>query len=72
MKAWLDKFMSSVGRPLEWDFSSEDYEYNEDITEEKKDIFRENIYKLACEYIYWNSRSPFNVKHLQYYSILLA
>lgn len=60
-KAWLDKFMDSVGKPLDWDFSNEDHEYNEDISEEKKEILRGKIYKLACEYIYRNSRSPLGI-----------
>lgn len=56
-KAWLDRFMASVGQPLDWDFSNEDYEYNEDISEEKKEILREKIFKLACEYVYRHSRA---------------
>lgn len=53
---WLDKFMSKVGEPLEWDLNSENYEYNGDMTEEEKKYLKDRIYKLVVEGIYRNTK----------------
>lgn len=55
-KVWLDAFMEQVGKPLDWDFDSETYEYDGAICEEKKADIKRKIYKLACEYIYRHSK----------------
>lgn len=54
----LDKFVETVGKPLDWDISIIDtYEYDrEDISEEKKSFLRRKIYALAVEHIYKKSR----------------
>lgn len=55
-KVWLDNFMKQVGAPLEWDLSTGDYEFSEEIDDEIKETCRNKIYKLACEYIYRHSK----------------
>ena len=54
-KTALDKFMRQVCEPLEWDFTSDDYDYKERLTEDTKKRDREKIYSLAIDYIYHNS-----------------
>lgn len=56
-KIWLDNFMKSVGAPLDWDFSNDLYEFDNDaIDEETKTKLRDRIHRLACEYIYRQSK----------------
>lgn len=55
-KAWLDNFMETVGKPLDWDLSTEDYEYDGEVSEEKKGEIKSKLYKLAIEHIYRKSK----------------
>lgn len=56
-KVWVDNFMKTVGEPLDWDLSTDVYEFDGAASEEKKEEMRAKIYKLACEYIYRHSKS---------------
>lgn len=56
-KVWVDNFMKTVGEPLEWDITTDTYEFDSSASEEKKEEMRAKIYKLACEYIYRHSKS---------------
>ena len=57
-KQWLDKFMKQVGEPLEWDFTSHeyDYEFNDNMTSEEKERLKNRVFNLAVEYIYRHSK----------------
>jgi hypothetical protein len=57
-KTILDRFMKKVGEPLEWDFTSNDYDYTFDdtMTEQDKQEKKNRIYNMAVEYIYRHSR----------------
>jgi len=61
-RVWLNNFMKTVGEPLEWDLTNEDFTYQEEMTPDQKSEMRTKIYKLACEYIYRNSQ---NISKLQ-------
>ena len=56
-KVWIDSFMKTVGEPLDWDLTTDAYEFDGAASEEKKEEMRSKIYKLACEYIYRHSKS---------------
>ena len=55
-KQWLDNFMREVGGPLEWDMTSRDYDFDEEMSEDAKTMHKNTIYRLACEYIYRHSK----------------
>ena len=55
-KEWLDGFMREVGLPLEWDFTGDDYDFEEDMPDEEKERLKTQMYGLACEYIYRHSK----------------
>lgn len=55
-KKIIDNFMESVGKPLNWDLSCGDYEYDGEINEEKRKELQNKIYKLALEHIYIKSK----------------
>jgi hypothetical protein len=57
-KVWLDNFMSTVGSPLEWDFSCDDYDYNDRMTDDQRSRLKERVFSLAIEHIYKNSKRP--------------
>lgn len=57
-KVWLDNFMSTVGSPLEWDFTCDDYDYNDRMTDEQRSRLKERVFSLAIEHIYKNSKRP--------------
>lgn len=56
-KVWLDAFMEQVGKPLDWDFDGEAYEYSNEISDENREEIKRRIYRLACEYIYRHSKT---------------
>lgn len=58
-KAWLDNFMETVGKPLDWDLSTEDYEYDGEVSEAKKAEIKNKLYKLAIEHIYRKSKETY-------------
>lgn len=55
-KKFIDNFMDSVGKPLNWDLSCGDYDYDGEINEEKRKELQNKIYKLALEHIYIKSK----------------
>jgi len=57
-KEWLDSFMREVGIPLDWDFTGEDYDFEEDMPDDEKERLKNRMYGLACEYIYRHSKAP--------------
>ena len=57
-KVWLDNFMSTVGSPLEWDFTCDDYDYNDRMTDDQRSRLKERVFSLAIEHIYKNSKRP--------------
>jgi hypothetical protein len=50
----MDRFMKSVGEPLNWNLDHAGYQYDEE--NESKEAMKKNIYILACEYIYQKSK----------------
>jgi hypothetical protein len=58
-RRWVDTFVKRVAEPLDWDFSSNDYDYelDETMTEEQKDKIRNSIFRLAVEHIYRQSKT---------------
>lgn len=50
----LDRFMKTVGEPLNWNLDHDTYQYDEE--NESKEAIKKNIYMLACEYIYQKSK----------------
>jgi transcription elongation factor Elf1 len=58
-RRWVDTFVKRVAEPLDWDFSSNDYDYelDESMTDEQKDKIRNRIFRLAVEHIYRQSKS---------------
>lgn len=56
-RQWLDTFMASVGEPLDWDLSSDKYEYSGDMSDEDKQFLKERIYRLVIEGIYRNTKT---------------
>jgi len=59
IKQWLDTFMKNVCEPLDWDLTSTcyDYEFDETMTPEQKDVLRSRLFDLAKEYIYRSTRT---------------
>lgn len=55
---WLDNFMSTVGSPLEWDFTCDDYDYNDRMTDDQRNRLKDRVFSLAIEHIYKNSKRP--------------
>lgn len=55
-KRILDQFMNTVGKPLNWDLTAGEYEYEGEIEEEKRQQLQTKIYKLALEHIYKKSK----------------
>lgn len=55
-KRVLDHFMDAVGIPLNWDLTCGEYEYDGDLSDEKKKQLQTKIYKLALEHIYVKSK----------------
>lgn len=55
-KRILDHFMKTVGKPLNWDLTCGDYEYEGEIEEEQRQQLQTRIYKLALEHIYKKSK----------------
>ena len=55
-KESLDSFMREVGQPLDWDFSSTDYDFEEDMSDSKKLELKRKIYGLISEYLYRKSK----------------
>jgi hypothetical protein len=57
-KALVTRFMKNVGEPLDWDFTSDqfDYEFNH-LTEEHRQKLKDRVFKLAVEYIYRNTQT---------------
>lgn len=58
-KQLLDTFMRTVGAPLEWDLTTDNYEYlcDKPLTDDEKDKMRNKIYRLVIEEIYKRSKS---------------
>lgn len=52
----MDKFMRSVGAPLNWSLDHDNYEFDEDIKHNKKELIKRDIYMLICEQIYQKSK----------------
>jgi hypothetical protein len=51
-RASLEAFMRKVGGALEWNISNDYFEFDIELEEDDKEKMMNNIYMLACEYIY--------------------
>lgn len=60
-KSSMDAFMARVGAPLNWDLSYGNYSFDEDMEESKKDNLKNDLYMLACEYIYRQSKEVYSI-----------
>lgn len=52
----MDGFMRKVGAPLNWDLSYGNYSFDDEIDDSKKESLKNDLYMLACEYIYRRSK----------------
>ena len=48
--------MRKVGNPLNWDLSHNNYEFEEDMSDLKREKIKKQIYMYVCELIYRKSK----------------